>query len=150
MDIKRTFGQASMLKEMKVISEQDNGFPEKPPTEMVSQRLVYARVSLAFFLSERENLIRFHRTKMEDGSILLMAVAAQHPDYPITDSAVRVGFFMGSNIRVVDDYLHIHEIKNVDPRGYIPAGLFNTVISVKQREIVGLLAKNLLELQAEA
>jgi len=93
--------------------------------------MIYARVSIAFFLADRENLVHFKKTHLEDGSLILTACSAHHPDYLVNDEAIRMAFYLGAHAYQIDGNLHLREIKMVDPKGYVPAGVFNTVIATK-------------------
>ena len=61
----------------------------------------------------------------------------------MNDDAIRVAFYLGAHARQVDGKLYLREIKMVDLKGYIPAGIFNTIIATKQREFISILAKKL-------
>lgn len=102
------------IKEMKVLARDERGIPT----------MFYSTNKLTM-MSLREILVQNNQFKTDDGCTLNIMQSVEHPDFPITDKAIRMYIFKASLARNVDGGVHLTEYTTMNMGGWFPMRLFN-------------------------
>lgn len=96
-----------------------------------TQRILYVRMRLGTFISDRDNCIMFSRIEHPDGSSVLSLAACEDPDVPEVPNVIRAEFFKTQ--RIIEhpdnkDDLMITDFSLMNLKGYFPVRIFNMMI----------------------
>lgn len=103
---------------MKVLERTADGFPS-----------LFFSVNKMTMMSARESLLRFEKIPQPDGRVLYITSSVEHPDYPVTDKAIRIYVFKASMCQEVQDGLIYTEFATFNLGGWFPQRLLNMMMS---------------------
>ena len=100
-------------------------------------------------MSLRETLIEMKAFPQPDGSRLLVMQSVEHPDFPITNKAIRIYIFKANLARNVDGGCFITEYASMNMGGWFPMRLMNMMIGTNMKKGMEEMIKRIGKYQEE-
>ena len=88
MDIEENIQADPNVKDAQVISKAANGMPN----------CMYWKTKLSG-MSDRDCVCTFDKVDLDDGSVVFITKAVEHPDYPPTKKTIRMDVYAASHCR---------------------------------------------------
>ena len=110
------------------------------------EKIIYSRMSMGKFMSDRDQVIRKMNTPQPDGSILVTVENVEHPDAPEVPGVVRMQMFKAVKVEQVGEDIHLTDFSSMDMKGYFPMRLMNMMIGSMMPKMLKNQRKKLDEL----
>jgi len=104
-------------KEVEVLGKHPNGIPS----------ILYFKMKMTG-MSERDSILSMEQFNMDDGRVIFISKAVEHPKYPETKKVIRLDIYSAGHCVQDGDDLRYVEFAYFDMKGWFPTRLMNMMI----------------------